>query len=216
VAERKFYMMRDRPNQGRDWTLGRSHEFDIRRLSVTNVQKLMLASCAGIGLLIGGATMAADSQGGFGDGGGSRGFAGWHHHGGFGERRRGGELRELGQVGLSDAQKGQIIGLIKANRTKFQAVRQEEIDARKALDLVQPGDANYSSALDNAATKIADATRQRVELEGQLRVSIDGVLTSDQRAKLATLRTQAEYRRVFGGGGQDGRGWQAQGGPAAQ
>jgi len=171
---------------------------------VTNFQKLMLAACAGIGLLAGGVTMAADSNSGDFHGGFARGdqggFAGGRRHGDFAE------LHMLGRVGLSDSQKATIIGLLKADRPKMLAIRDEERSARKALDQVQPEDANYSSALDDAASKIADATKQQVELAGQLRLSIDNVLTPDQKTKLATLRTEAEYRRVFGDDGQTGRG----------
>ena len=187
---------------------------------MTKVQKLMLAACAGLGLLAGGVTMAANSNGSdsggsdsgggdFGGGfaqGGGYGFAGWRHHDGSGEGRGFAELHMLGRVGLSDSQKATIIGLLKADRPKLQAIREEERAARKALAQVQPDDANYSAALNDAASKIADAARQQVELTGQLRQSVDNVLTADQKTKLATLRTQAEYRRVFGGDGQMGRG----------
>jgi Spy/CpxP family protein refolding chaperone len=168
----------------------------------------MLAACAGVGLVAGGVTMAADSSAGFAGDGAAGGFSGWHYGGGFGERRWGGGfgLRTLGQVGLSDAQKATIIGLLKADRAKFQAVREEAQEARKALAQVNPGDANYNAALEDAAAKIGDAAKQRVELAGALRVSINDVLTSDQKAKLAAFKTQEEYRRVFGddGPGRDG------------
>jgi len=177
---------------------------------VTNIQKLMLAACAGIGLLAGGVTMAADAGGGDLHTGSARGgfggFAGRHREAAFME------LHMLGRVGLSDAQKASIIGMLTADRPKLLALRAEERDARKALDQIQPDAANYSAALNDAAAKIADATRQRVELVGELRMSIANVLTPDQKAKVAALRTQAEYRRVFGDDGQGDRdGWRGGG-----
>jgi Spy/CpxP family protein refolding chaperone len=167
---------------------------------VTNIRKL-IALGAIAATLTGGAVMAADPAPMMGHQ-----TMGFHHH------NRNGELRVLGQLGLSDAQKASIIGLLKDNRAKMATIFQAEIKAREALRQAKPGDANYDSALQSAATQISDSTRERVLLRGQLREAIYNTLTSDQKAKLVTLRTQEEYSRVFGDGHQGMGHWRGRDG----
>ncbi len=180
---------------------------------MTNNRKLMLAVCVGLGLAAGGAAMAVDF--GNGNAGGSGGMRSGMMRGGFGHRDGGMQLRMLGRVGLTDAQKSTIMGLLKDNQAKFQAVREEDRAAREAIEAAKPDDSNYGAEVDAAATKIGDAAKQRVELMGQMRTAVEGVLTADQKAKLVALRTQEGYARVFGGDGQMGRGnhqgWQGRG-----
>lgn len=176
---------------------------------------LALAGCMATALVVGSAARAAGgNDGNFGFGQGA--VSGFHPGPGNYQQgawhRRGAELRLLGRVGLTDSQKASIVGLLKSNRAKMQTVRQEEMAARKALMGIKPDDASYNSTLDSSANKLADAARQKFELQGQLRASIYNVLTPDQKTKLAALKTEMQFDRIFGRGGQGAGNWHRQGG----
>jgi Spy/CpxP family protein refolding chaperone len=116
----------------------------------------------------------------------------WHH-------RRGGMLvgvmlRATRQLNLTPDQQTTIKGILSNARAQHQA------DAGSAgVDLVtlaNPGDPNYTAALQNAKAAAATRFQKQVDLQGQ----IYNVLTADQKAKLpqvlADMKSKVEQRRA--------------------
>jgi Spy/CpxP family protein refolding chaperone len=116
----------------------------------------------------------------------------WHH-------RRGGMLvgvmlRATHQLNLTSEQQTAIKGILSSARAQHQAAA-----GTAGVDLVtlaNPGDPNYSAALQSAKTAAANRFQKEVDLQGQ----IYNVLTADQKAKLpqvlADMKSKAEQRRA--------------------
>lgn len=121
----------------------------------------------------------------------------WHgmHHG---HMRRGGmhmlDMHMLHKLDLSDAQQTSIRQMMHDSfeqaRPEMQALRQK----RDALDAAMPGSSAYQSATDELASAEANAARQRVVRDAELRTRIYGVLTAQQRTQLASMRTERKAR----------------------
>ena len=116
----------------------------------------------------------------------------WHHrHGGM---LVGVMLRATRQLNLTTDQQTAIKGILSTARAQHQAAGGTAgVDL---MTLANPGDPNYSAALQNAKTAAATRLQKEVDLQGQ----IYNVLTPDQKAKLpqvlADMKTQAEQRRA--------------------
>jgi Spy/CpxP family protein refolding chaperone len=116
----------------------------------------------------------------------------WHHrHGGM---LVGVMLRAARQLNLTSDQQTAIKGILSSARAQHQAAA-----GTAGLDLTalaNPGDPNYSAALQNAKTAAANRFQKEVDLQGQ----IYNVLTADQKAKLpqvlADMKSKAEQRRA--------------------
>jgi Spy/CpxP family protein refolding chaperone len=113
----------------------------------------------------------------------------WHHHGGM---LVGTLLRATHQLSLTSEQQSTIKGLLTAARAQHQG-QGSSVDM---FTLANPGDANYSTALQSAKT----AATTRLQNEVNLQEQIYNVLTTDQKAKLpqvlADMKTQAQQRRA--------------------
>jgi Spy/CpxP family protein refolding chaperone len=116
----------------------------------------------------------------------------WHHrHGGM---LVGVMLRATHQLNLTSEQQTAIKGILSSARAQHQAAA-----GTAGVDLVtlaNPGDPNYSAALQSAKTAAANRFQKEVDLQGQ----IYNVLTADQKAKLpqvlADMKSKAEQRRA--------------------
>jgi len=105
-----------------------------------------------------------------------------------------GDMRMLDELGLSDAQRTSIHQMMQESfgqaRPEMQALRQK----REALDAATPGSSAYQSAANELADAEANAARQRVARRAALRAKIYGVLTSEQRTQLASLRADRKAK----------------------
>jgi periplasmic protein CpxP/Spy len=124
----------------------------------------------------------------------------WHHHHGGG-MLVGGLLRATKQLNLTEQQQTTIKGIMTTARTQHQA--QAAAAGANGMDtaILNPGDANYATALQTAKTRF----EARMQAESQLQSQIYDVLTPAQKAQLptvlASMKAQAEQRRAA---------WQAQ------
>jgi Spy/CpxP family protein refolding chaperone len=116
----------------------------------------------------------------------------WHHrHGGM---LVGVMLRATRQLNLTAEQQAAIKGILSNARAQHQAAAGSgNVDL---MTLANPGDPNYSAALQNATAAAASRFQSQVQLQGQ----IYNVLTADQKAKLpqvlAEMKSRAEQRRA--------------------
>ena len=111
-------------------------------------------------------------------------------------RRHGhhGDMRMLDKLNLSDTQRTSIHQMMQESfgqaRPEMQALRQK----RDALEAATPGSSAYQSAANELADAEADAARQRVIRRAALHAKVYGVLTSEQRTQLASLRAERKAK----------------------
>jgi periplasmic protein CpxP/Spy len=126
-------------------------------------------------------------------------------------------MRGLRQLNLTDGQKTQIKGVLKANAPKTQDIAKEWIAAREAL-----GDAITADGADQGAISAKAAAVAAIELRGALlradvHKQVLALLTPEQRAKAKELRAEGKGRlkQMLGRGMRRGmgRGWRGPGGP---
>jgi Spy/CpxP family protein refolding chaperone len=122
-----------------------------------------------------------------------------HHWHGHRSMLVGTLLRATRQLNLQPSQQQAIKGLMQTARTQARGAGQSN-----PLDITvlgNPGDANYSTAVQNAKTLAAN----RVQQESELAMAIWSQLTPDQQKQLpqvlANMKAQAAQRRAA---------WQAQ------
>ncbi len=112
------------------------------------------------------------------------------HH----RHERHGEMRMLDKLGLSATQRADIRRMMQESfeqaRPEMQVLRQK----REAWEAATPGSSAYQRAADELAAAEANAARQRVVRQAALRARIHGVLTAQQRTRLASLRAQHRER----------------------
>ncbi|MDB5971691.1 MAG: hypothetical protein JWQ90_4141 [Hydrocarboniphaga sp.] len=95
-------------------------------------------------------------------------------------------LHELQDLNLSDAQRAQIKGFFDAGREQGKASREAMHDLHRSYDLAVPGSNEFRSLTAKLADAEAAEARERVQKFAEIRTQVYGVLTADQRSKLAT------------------------------
>ena len=96
---------------------------------------------------------------------------------------------------LDEAQKQSIENILDASRPEFQALRTDFRANRRALDALDPADANYSAAINDIAAENGRLATEGTLLMSRVRNEIHAVLTEEQRAKLE----QGKQRRQGAG-----------------
>lgn len=122
--------------------------------------------------------------------------AGMQHHGGrshgHGHGHHGMGFQKLN---LTDAQRASVKQIMKdsfaQNRTQSQTLRQQ----RSAFASMTPDQVGYQAAAARLAQAEGDATRVRVQQKANVRAKIYAVLTPQQKADMATMRTEQQARR---------------------
>lgn len=103
-------------------------------------------------------------------------------------------MRMLDKLNLSDTQRTSIHQMMRESfeqaRPEMRALRQK----REALEAATPGSSAYHNAANELADAEAHAARQRVSRRTALRAKIYGVLTSEQRTRLASLRAERKAK----------------------
>lgn len=108
-----------------------------------------------------------------------------------GEGRRGGSMKMMQELNLTDAQKAKLKPIMEAQRDKMKTLRED-------------------TTMDRAA-KMTKMKAMREEMEKK----VDAILTSDQRKKFAEMKAKMKAERgAKGEGGKGGRG--GRGGKGAQ
>lgn len=98
------------------------------------------------------------------------------------------------QLGLTETQRSSVRQLMQENfqqaRPQIEALNQKRV----AFNNATPGSAAFQTAANDLAQAESTTAHDEVLRQAALRTKIYNVLTSEQRAKLATLRTQNEQR----------------------
>jgi Spy/CpxP family protein refolding chaperone len=116
------------------------------------------------------------------------------------------------ELGLTPQQRQTIRGLFDQARPGFGQLRRQMQAGAELLVRTAPDDPAFQSVLANVSQAAADLAAQFVLQAGQLRSQVHGVLTPDQRARLAVLepglydRWQERHRAGLSGGRPPERG----------
>ncbi len=94
-------------------------------------------------------------------------------------------MHELRNLELSDSQREQIRGFLKAQREQGQSDRKAQFELRRSFELATPGTAQFQSLTQQLADAEATEARNRVQQMASLRSQVYGVLTPAQRSELA-------------------------------
>ena len=99
------------------------------------------------------------------------------------------------KLNLTDAQRASIKQIMQSsfaqNKTQWQALRQQ----RSAFASMTPDQVGYQAAAASLAQAEADATRVRVQQKATVRAQIYALLTSTQKAQLASMKQEKQARR---------------------
>ncbi|MEP6548080.1 MAG: Spy/CpxP family protein refolding chaperone [Gammaproteobacteria bacterium] len=107
---------------------------------------------------------------------------GWHHH-------RGPE-HLLGKLGLSEAQKQQIKGIMTAARPQMQSLHEQMRANSLKLQQTPPTDPNYSSIASQVSQTQGSLTAQGMTQRAEVRAQVFNVLTPAQQTQLMALEAQ--------------------------
>jgi protein CpxP len=113
---------------------------------------------------------------------GAPGPHGWHHHRGAGHL--------LAKLGLSDAQKLEIKGIMTAARPQMQSLHEQMRANSLKLQQTLPTDPNYSSIASEVSQQHGSLTAQGMTQHAEMRAQIFKVLTPAQQTQLAALEAQ--------------------------
>lgn len=98
------------------------------------------------------------------------------------------------ELGLTDKQRTSVRTAMQENfqqaRPQIEALRQKQM----AFENATPGSSQFQAAANDLAQAESTAAHDEVLRQAALRTKIYNLLTSEQRTKLANLRTQAEQR----------------------
>jgi protein CpxP len=124
--------------------------------------------------------VAAQSNGGPG---------GWHHGGH-------GQFMAMSKLNLTDAQRASVKQIMQTsfaqNKTQRQAVHQQ----REAFEAMTPNQVGYQAAASSLAQAEGAATQLRVQQEATIRAQVYALLTPQQQAQYATMKTQQQARKA--------------------
>ncbi len=127
---------------------------------------------------------------------------GWHH--------RGGPWHLLSKLGLSDAQKQQIKGIMTAAHPQMQSLHEQMRANALKLEETSPTDPNYGSIASQVSQTHGSLVAQGMTQRAELRAQVFKVLTPAQQTQLTALEAQARTSR------HGHRGGPADGAPAAE
>ncbi len=113
---------------------------------------------------------------------GGPGAHGWHHHGGPGHL--------LSKLGLSDAQKLQIKGIMTAVRPQMQSLHEQMRANSLKLQETLPTDPNYSTIASQVSQTHGSLVAQGMTQRAEIRAQVFKVLTPAQQTQLTALEAQ--------------------------
>lgn len=98
--------------------------------------------------------------------------------------------RMLDAVDATATQRAEIDAAMNDLRPRKQALRQQLRDAHRALHEADPTSPGYAALADEQAQVIGQLTADKIRLKSESRSRIAAILTPEQRATLAELRTK--------------------------
>lgn len=178
---------------------------------------LVMSGVVVMGLVFAAATINAQRPGGFGPRGGGQGLGPGQGQGlGAGQGRlgmmgRGGPAGRgggagfmLAGLGLTDAQQEQVKSLFESERAANQQSMQAIGELRQQLHAAVFAPTVDQTAVSALQAKIVAAEQAQLSRHVQTQLTLSGILTPEQRAKVAAR--QGRGGRGPGNGGDDGRG----------
>jgi periplasmic protein CpxP/Spy len=118
---------------------------------------------------------------------------GWRHHGGPGHL--------LSKLGLSDAQKQQIKGIMTAAHPQVQSLHEQMRANSQKLQQTLPTDPNYSSIASQVSQMHGSLAAQGMAQRAEVRAQVFKVLTPAQQSQLTALEAQMRTSKHGHGGG---------------
>lgn len=183
-------------------------------------KQLLFAGAVVAGIVLSAAAINAQRPGGLGPRGGAGigqglgpgqgqvvgrgGFRGGPGGPGFGRMGGRGPMM-LGGLDLTDDQKAKVKTLFESEREANQDGAKALNDARQALRDAIFANAVDGGAIANLTAKVAAAEKAQLERHVQTQQALAGILTPEQRAKLAERGGRGPGRGGFGGGFRGGR-----------
>jgi Spy/CpxP family protein refolding chaperone len=110
--------------------------------------------------------------------------------GGFSLRAR--LARAMIAISPTDAQKHQVANILKAHREEVRAKLQPTMDAHKELHALATADTIDEQAIRASCKKLAALEEEMAVTRAKIRAEVQGVLTPDQRAKIAAMHAEAK------------------------
>lgn len=98
------------------------------------------------------------------------------------------------QLGLSDAQKQQIRGILESARPEMQSVREQMRANRQRLEATKPDDPAYAAVVAEVSRAAGELASRTVSNGAQVRKQVWAVLTPEQRTKADALRAERQAR----------------------
>jgi len=125
--------------------------------------------------------------------GGIGGMAGIDQPGGLGGAQM--MLGRMGeQLGLSEAQKQQVRGILESARPEMQSVREQMRANQQRLEATKPDDPAYQSGVAEVSRAAGELASRTVSNGAQVRKQVWAVLTPEQRTKAEALRAEMQAR----------------------
>jgi len=101
----------------------------------------------------------------------------------------------LSKLNLTDAQRASVKQIMQTsfagNKTQRQALEQQ----RSAFDAMTPDQVGYQAAAASLAQAAGSAAQARVQQRATIRAQIYAVLSTSQKAQLATMQAQQQTRK---------------------
>jgi periplasmic protein CpxP/Spy len=100
----------------------------------------------------------------------------------------------LGQLDLTAAQRDQVRGILAQHREETQGLRDQALEARRALDQAIQALPVDEGAIRSASAALGEVRTQQALARARVRSEVWNVLTPEQRAKAETMRAQMRER----------------------
>ncbi|MFL6527967.1 MAG: Spy/CpxP family protein refolding chaperone [Chthoniobacterales bacterium] len=103
-------------------------------------------------------------------------------------------MRALKEVGVTEAQKDQIRGIMREQRPQLQPLRKQMVEERRALRTAIEASPVNESAIRTQAARVAQVQADLAVKRAQIADRVRGVLTPEQQAKLKEIKAQRDAK----------------------
>src|SRR3954454_12479294 len=103
-------------------------------------------------------------------------------------------MRALKEVGMTDAQKDQIRGIMREQRPQLRPLRKQMVEERRALRTTIEASPVNESAIRTQAARVAQVQADLAVKRAQIADRVRGVLTPEQQAKLKEIKAQCDVK----------------------
>ena len=102
----------------------------------------------------------------------------------------------LGQLDLTEAQKGQVKAIVEGHKADFQAIGARMREARQGLKAAMETTPVNADAIREATAALAVVQADANVHRASMRAEVLNILTDEQKAKAAELKARGEARRA--------------------